>query len=310
MKKIGVGLVVVLTLASASAAQAEDLRHHRIFGDANVGSVDSASLAETAAVEKACSFNVMSRRGPDPEDLAACEAAASRLEKRGIAAAPAIFAALDKEKVSYYAKRRLYDALARTRDTRLVEPLIAGMARIASRRVGAREFEGEMIHQTLGELSRAQVGERAPWVKTARRSDHEEAISQAIDWRLWHEEHRGVAHEKLAADRLADARAHAADKDAERAFGAVRYLLEHQPKEGLEAARVLGERRDLPREGRDNLNYHMREAIEAANAAAHAADPTPAPAAEPKPVVVPAKAAPAKSKPQVQAPKAPGKVGS
>lgn len=307
MKKIGVGLVVALTLASAGAAQAEDMRQHRIFGDAKMGSVDHAALAESAAVERACTFNVMSRRGPDPEDLAACEAAAARLEKRGIAAAPAIFASLDKANVSYYAKRRFYELLARTKDTRLIEPLIGGMARIASRGLDARGFEAEMIDQTLGEITRAPVGERAPWVKGVARSQRDGAITLAVDWRLWHAEHRDVSHEKLAADRLADARAHAGDKDAARAFGAVRYLLEREPAEGLEAAQALQDRKDLPREGKDNLGYYMRQANSEIEAAARAAERAAEPKTKP---LAPRKAvSPSKAKPQVKAP-ATGQIGS
>jgi hypothetical protein len=312
MKTIGVGLVVALTLASAGAAHAEDLTHHRVFGDAGVGPADSAALAETAAVEKACSFNVMSRRGPDPEDVAACEAATARLMKRGVAAAPAIFASLDKEKVSYHAKQRLYDLLARTHDTQLVEPLIRGMARIASRKLDAREWETGMIHRALGEISRAPVNEPAPWVQATRRSPQAESISQTIDWRLWHEAHRGVSHDKLAADRLADARAHAADKDSARAFGAVSYLLEREPKEGLAAAQALLDRgAKLPNEGRQALDYMMGRATYEMKAAAEAAKAAAEPAAAPAQALTPrVKSSPAKSKAPAKAPKKQGKVGS
>ena len=312
MKKIGVGLVVALTLASAGAAQAEDLTHHRVFGDVKVGPADSASLAEAAAVEKACSFSVMSRRGPDPEDVAACEAASARLMKRGVAAAPAIFASLDKDnnKVNYHAKQRLYDLLARTHDTQLVEPLIRGMARIASRKTSAREWETGMIHRALGEISRAPVSESAPWVRASKRSTRDESVMQAFDWRLWHEEHRGVSHDKLAADRLADARAHAADKDNARAFGAVNYLLEHEPKEGLAAAQALLDRGKLPNEGKQALDYTMDrvtyEMKAAADAAKAAAEPAAAPALAPPQV----KSSPGKSKAPPRATKKPGRIGS
>lgn len=309
MKTIGVGLVVALTLASAGAAHAEDLTRHRVFGDAKVGSADSGALSEAAAVEKACAFNVMSRRGPDPEDMAACEAASARLMKRGVAAAPAIFASLDKDKVSYHAKQRLYNLLAQTHDTQLVEPLIRGMARIASRKLDAREWETDMIHRTLGELSRAPVSERAPWAQVTRRSPQAQSISQAIDWRLWHEEHRGVSHDKLAADRLADARAHAADKDNARAYGAVSYLLEHEPKEGLAAAQALRDRGALPDEGLRALEYLMDRTTYEMNAAAEAAKAAPEAAPRPAPAPPPAKS-PGKSRAPKKVTKKPGRVGS
>lgn len=308
MKTIGVGLVMALTLASAGAAHAEDLTHHRVFGDAKVGPADSAAVAETAAVEKACSFNVMSRRGPDPEEMAACEAATARLMKRGVAAAPAIFASLDKAKVSYHAKQRLYDLLARTHDTQLVEPLIRGMARIASRKLDAREWETGMIHRALGELSRAPVNEHAPWVQSTRRSPQADAIAQTIDWRLWHEAHRGVSHDKLAADRLADARAHAADKDHARAFGAVSYLLEREPKEGLAAAKALLDRDDLPEEGRRSMDHLVGKATYEMTAAAEAAKKGAEPVAAPTPRQV--KSSPGKPKAPKKATKKTGLVGS
>lgn len=310
MKTIGFGLVVALTLASAGAAHAEDLSRHRVFGDVKVGPADSAALAESAAVEKACSFNVMSRRGPDPEEMAACEAATARLMKRGVAAAPAIFASLDKDKVSYHAKQRLYDLLARTHDTKLVEPLIRGMARIASRNLDAREWETGMIHRALGELSRAPVNESAPWAQATRRSSQADAIAQTIDWRLWHEAHRGVSHDKLAADRLADARAHAADKDTARAFGAVRYLLEHEPKEGLAAAQALLEREGLPDKGRITLDYLKGRATDEMAAAARAAKKGVEPAAAPTPAPRQVKSSPSKSNAPKKATKKTGLVGS
>lgn len=310
MKTIGVGLVVALTLASAGAAHAEDRSRHRVFGDAKMGSADSAALAEAAAVEKACSFNVMSRRGPDPEEMAACEAATARLMKRGVAAAPAIFASLDKDKVSYHAKQRLYDLLARTHDTQLVEPLIRGMARIASRKLDAREWETGMIHRALGELSRAPVNETAPWVQATRRSPQADAIAQTIDWRIWHEAHRGVSHDKLAADRLADARAHAADKDHARAFGAVSYLLEREPNEGLAAAKALLDRDDLPDEGRRAMDYLMGRATYEMTAAAEAAKKGAEPVAAPNEGPRRLKSSPGKPKAPKQAPKKSGLVGS
>jgi hypothetical protein len=319
MKKIGFGVAVAVVLASAGAAQAEDLRVHRVFGDAGLGSPDSAMVAETAAVEKDCAFNVMSRRGPDPEDVAVCEVAAAKLMKRGAAAAPAILASLDKPSVGYHAKQRLYEVLAQTHDTRMVEPLLRAMARIASGRIDVREPEIRMIDRALAELTRAPVTDEIPWLRGTAHSDHYRAIQRTFDWRLWHEDHRGVSHQKLAADRLADARAHADDANTARAFGAVGYLLHYEPTEGYGAAQALLDRGDVPDEGKRMLEYQMAEATQAMSSAEVEALPLPksvAPAAPPAP---PSELSPGKSKPppppppqqqQPKAPKKPGRVGA
>ena len=287
-------LGIILCAASttlAGAARAES-PVGRVYGDAAVGDPADAA-AEAAAVEKRCAFNVMSRRGPDPSEVEACEGAVARLERRGPEAAAAIFAVLDHDRAGWHAKQRLYHALARTHDARAIEPLIRGMARIATRKLGERDWEIGMIDAALRELTRASAGERAPWEQAPVRAPHDDAVDQVIDWRLWHERHLGRSHEELAAERLADARAHAADPDAARAYQAVEYLLRYAPAEGAPAARALLDRADLPTAGRPPLEQAAEQADRDTAAAAQPLAPEVSPkrskSAPPAPKRAPAK---------------------
>ena len=122
-----------LALGGAGAAQAENklpAGETSVFRDAELGRSSPAAKWEVTRVQKDCAFHVMSREGPSMAEMTRCEAAVSKLVRRGAAAAPAVLAALDDEKTEWGPRHRLYDVLARTADARLVEPLIRGMARI------------------------------------------------------------------------------------------------------------------------------------------------------------------------------------
>lgn len=258
------GVLGVFSAAPASAeVSAPADPSARIFDDAGFNAANAkAARAEIAIVERDCSRSEMMREGPSPEEMARCQAATAKLTRRGVAAVGPILAALDEDGASWNVRNQLYQILARTHDTRLVEPLVRGMARIAMRKLPNREWEADLIHEALVELTRAPVSEVTPWARGTLRSARQEQISRVVDWRLWLEENRGASHAELASKRLEDERAHVEDADPARAFRAARYLLTREPAEGLLAVGKVAGRPDLPKDGQNELDWRAEQARE------------------------------------------------
>jgi hypothetical protein len=247
-RRMGLGAVLVVVLASG-VASAEDRRASRVYDDTGLDK-PSAIAREVASMEKACAFyDSMSRMGPDPKAVAVCDQAVSKVERRGPAAAGLLLASVDKGN-SWYVKQRAYQLIGKSGDTRLIESLVRGLARIATRKL-EREDEIGMIDAALAELTHASPDARAPWDAEAPVSaEPEAAVARVFEWRIWHEQHRNVSHAELAARALEQARAGVASSDPRKAYEGVTHLLRYVPEEGLLAApRVLAGGR-LPEEGR------------------------------------------------------------
>jgi hypothetical protein len=238
----------------------------RVYDDAGFEAPKSKALAhEIASVQATCDFNELSREGPRPGDVVACEAAVSKVIHRGSAAIGPVLAALDSPQTQGSARRRLYDVLARTRDTRLIEPLIRGMARIATRELDARMWEVRAIHDTLLAITHAPIRETLPGRKERRTTSHRTSIDMVVDWRLWLADHEGKSHEELVQERLTNELAHAEDPDRHRAYRAVSYLLRERRAEGIAAGRKLLERPEVTSFMRGRLESAIREAEAAQN---------------------------------------------
>lgn len=252
-------------LAFTATAQAgEDVGPaFRVFGDASgLPASTKAAAAEVQNVTKRCDYHEYSRMGPSPEEIAACEAAVARMVKHGPAMIAPAFAALDNRNTPTGARARLYNALARTRDMGLAEPLIKGMARIASRKLTQRSWEFQLIERAVESISRADLSVEAPWEPGVSMSSEREALHRAFSWRMWLEKNRGRSHDELAAEALAKARAEVEDADPVKAYKAVHHLLNYAEEEGIAAADKLQKRTDLPEDAHETLRWEMQEAKE------------------------------------------------
>jgi len=194
---------------------------------------------EVARVEKSCNFHMMSRMGPDPKEVAACDAAMSALKARGPGAAAAILAALDREETGYGARSRLYTALARVGDGATAELMVDGMAKIATGKLQGRLYEVDSMEGVVRDITKAEPEPRAPWTPEPVVDPYRKLTGDVIAWRLVSRANAGKTPQQVETERLADARAHAADPDVERAYRAIRYLKDHAPDEALSAADAL-----------------------------------------------------------------------
>lgn len=281
---LGAALGIAGVLGAGAASASVDARWGapRVYDDAGFEAPKSgkAIALEMAAVNARCTYSELSREGPRPSDMAACEAAVSKVIQRGSEAIGPILAALDNQRTQWGTRRRLYDVLARTKDTRLAEPLIRGMARITTRKIETRAWEVWAIHDVLSELTHAPVHERLPGYKTRHVASKRRALDLVVDWRLWLEGREGKSHDELVLERTNDELAHAEDPDAQRAYRAVSYLLRARRAEGIAAGKKLLEREDFSKNLVEQLKYQIVRAEDArTKAVAAKKSPGPAPAA-------------------------------
>jgi hypothetical protein len=223
---------MVVPLLSARSALAEE-SWGKIYDQSGPGTVGKQ---EVARVEKSCNFRMMSRMGPDPREVAACDGAIKQLQARGAAAVPAILAALDREEVGYGARSRLYTALARVGDATVADRVVDGMAKIASGKMQGRLYEVDSMEEVVREITKAEPEGRAPWVPEPVVDPYRKLTDDVVSWRLVAKANAGKTPQQVESERLADARAHVNDPDVEKAYKAIRYLKDHEPDEALKAA--------------------------------------------------------------------------
>jgi hypothetical protein len=254
MNRALLGVVALVTSSLvASTAAAEDTWQSVFETDGPV----RAGRFEVGLVEKHCSFQMMSRMGPDPKEVAACDASVARLSARGASAVPAILASLDSEGTSHSARERLYAALAKSGDPAVAAKMIDAMAKVAQNRVERRAYEAVQMEEVAKTILRAAPSERAPWVRDV--ADPYVAITdQVIAWRVHQRDNAGKSLDDVAAERLAKARAEKADPDAQKAFLAVRHLIEVDPVEGRAAAEALELRYPKEEGVEDSVRQHVR----------------------------------------------------
>lgn len=245
---IGAALGALLLVAATPArAESEWVKIFDVEGEPKVARL------EVARVTKLCDFHVMSRMGPDPRELAACEGAMKGLAARGTAAAPAVMAAIDREETPFAARFRLYAALAATGDRAIAERMIDALAKLATTdEANLRDHEAHEIDATAEAILRVTPEERAPWSHRSEVADGRRWTNRVFAWRALLRDNPGATPDQLEAARLARARAEQASPDLERAFIATRYLVEKDPVAGGRAAEALAKRIDeAPAEARE-----------------------------------------------------------
>lgn len=229
------GALFAVSMLSAGSALAEE-SWGKIFDESGPGKVGKQ---EVARVEKSCNFHMMSRMGPDPREVAACDGAIKALQARGPSAVPAILAALDREDVGYGARSRLYTALARVGDASVADKMVDGMAKIATGKMQGRLYEVDSMEEVVRDITKAAPEERAPWIAAPVVDPYRKLTDDVVAWRQVAKANAGKTPQEVADARLADARAHANDPDVERAYQAVRYLKDNAPEEAMQAADAL-----------------------------------------------------------------------
>lgn len=233
-----------LTAAPAAYADAstDDAHHMHLYHDVKLGPVSPEARRAVREVIQSCAFSMMARIGPSPRDRARCDHAAEQASKLPDAARASLLA-LESTETGNTARYRLYDVVARSGDLELAEPLAKAFGRLRQDRMFMMGDEAYPIEHTLAALTYAQVDERAPWER------HERTNRERSDeWTAFLAAHRGQTREQLRAARESDARAHAADRDAGRAYFAAGFLAS-QPDtraEGRTALEQLLARADLP----------------------------------------------------------------
>lgn len=257
----------VVSMGRAFAEEAAPVRE-RVFDDVVFEEPRAQKKMielELKSLQSKCSFqNVFSREGPPAWEVRACEAAVAVVARRGSSAISGILRVLDQDGTSFQTRRRLYDVLARTKDARLIEPLVRGMARIATRNLSRREWELSALEDALAELSQSSVHEALPGVGQARQvSQRRRALDVVVDYRLWLDDNAGLSYEELVEKRTADELAHVNDENVERAYRAILYLLKRKNAVGIEAGAKFGEREDVPDGLKRVLAYRLLEAKKA-----------------------------------------------
>jgi hypothetical protein len=281
MRKVLLGAMALATsMLAASPALAETSTWQKVF---EVDGPSKSGSAEVAQVQQRCNFRMMSRMGPDPKEVAACDAAVKQLARRGDAAVPAILTALDAESTSYTSRDRLYAALAESKDPAVAAKMIDAMAKVATGRVEDRTYEAQQMEEVARSILHTNPGERAPWVEEAKRDPYERLTERVVGWRVLQRETAGKTADELAGARLSDARSHKSDRDIERAYLSVRYLMTREPAEARTAAEELLARLPPPAFGvkdelatvrrhleslRRTAEFHEREAASEARAKA------------------------------------------
>lgn len=263
-------LLTVLGLLPAGRAHAEEAAPLRdpVFEDVSFEEPRAPKKMielELKAVQSKCVFSRFSREGPSLAEVRVCEGAVAQVARRGPAAIGAIFKALDDGNTTWEAKRRLYDLLARTKDTRLIEPLVRGLSRITARHLKNREWELSVMQDALSELSQAPIREALPGIPDTRQvSLRRRTLDVIVDYRYWLEQNAGLSYDELVAKRTAEEIEHVNDENIERSYRAILYLLKHKNAAGIEAGAKFAGREDVPENLRRVVGYQVEAAKKAA----------------------------------------------
>ena len=251
---------VLLSLGSSlclpAAARADD-KKVRLYAELAHGEKPVAANPNLdralSQVLKSCWYSEYSRGGPPRRDVVKCNQAEKRLIAFGVAAANAGLAALDREETGAALRERLYDVAARNGDLSTVKALGTALERLgkaprADIKTADRQGEGLEIESTLARLTFANIGERAPWEGEITWN----AIPAAAPWQAWIAGHENSPPSAWLADRITEARAHAADSDLRTAFIAARFLAMHgaTQKEGIAALKAVLHRKGATEEQR------------------------------------------------------------
>jgi hypothetical protein len=248
---LGLGLVGGVASADGSIDDPK-----RLFEVSSL-SIDSKARTAIEGVEKGCQYSMMSRIGPRPGELARCNQAEQKALSYGPAAARAAIARLDEPRVTRTAQWRLYDVIARAGDVELVEPLIAGLAKLERLKTSPRQMEAYRIVTTLEGITHAGLREQVPW--TTEGQNVLDGKTSAT-WRDWLTTHRGKTRGELLGERMKAARAQLTDGDLATAFLAARFVASQPGSrlEGQSAMTVLLKREHLSQQQRQAITYALQ----------------------------------------------------
>ena len=232
---------------ASAPAQAKTVETTKPFDASKLGARDAASDKEVERVNERCVSDPFSREGPSPQETAKCNLAVARLVARGKKAAPSILAALNakNEDASYYGKGRLLFALGKIDDKKVRKALVDGFAAIAKEEMEDQTDIVYQIPETLEAMMGAAPETPAPWKDASVTDAWQEHRQTAARWKSFVEANEAQSRKQISQDRFAQARKEKADKDPEKAYRAIAFLLSRSPNEALKAAKAYQKRDDL-----------------------------------------------------------------
>lgn len=213
-------VVLALSLLAAPRARASADRPYPLY-DVDAAKLEPSAKAAVEEASRVCTVSTMSRMGPSPGAVAACNAATGKAIALGTPAAYAALAALDTGDPTARAIASLYDIVGRSGDLALVEPLIRALEREDKQGLGnPRQFERNLIADALAALTYTEL-----------------RGTPAVQWRAWSNEHPNPSRATLRTARLAAVEVQIATGRVEEIVEAARFLAT-QPG-GATRARVL-----------------------------------------------------------------------
>jgi hypothetical protein len=232
---------------ASAPAQAKTVEMTKPFDGSKLGSRDAASDKEVARVNERCVSDPFSREGPSPQENARCNLAVARLVARGKKAAPSILAALNEKSddASYYASNRLLFALGKIDDKKVRKALVDGFVAIAKDEMEDQTDIVYQIPETLEAMMGAAPDTAAPWKDASVTDAWQEHRQTAARWRSFVEANEGQSRKQIAQEHLSQARKEKGDKDPEKAYRAIAFLISRSPNEALKAAKAYQKRDDL-----------------------------------------------------------------
>lgn len=202
---------------------------------------DEAVQKAITKLESACAYSMMSRIGPTPGQMRACNDAEDQLVAMGRPAAEAALARLDDPSMRSAARHRLYDTVGRVGDLAMVEPVLRGLDRIAAEGIGGpHQWEKEQLVGVLRQLTYADP-----------------KGSPELAWRAWWNDHKTLTRPQLFALRVDAARKEASDADEAKATDSAMFLANQGEtrKEGLDALRLILARPSLTAARKQLIQY-------------------------------------------------------
>jgi hypothetical protein len=219
--KTTLALVALCLAATPRAWAASEM--YRLY-DVDPHGLDPKAVKAIRDVVGSCAVSEMSRMGPSPQQVAACNATVASAVALGPPAVLAALARLDEGTISGRAVGALYDIVRRSGDIELIEPLVRALEREDPHGIGnPRQYERTFIVEALGWITYTEL-----------------KGTPAIQWRTWATAHPHPSRSVLLAERLAQVEAQIASGKLEDIVEAARFL-GTQAGGAIRARRLLDE---------------------------------------------------------------------
>lgn len=215
------------------------------FDVGELGPIDPRAAKAIEKLAQECVASPFARDGMDARQEAKCNAAVSGVVAQGTKGASAIFAALNDQLTTYYARDRLFFALSKMDDEVVRDVTIRGMARINTDKMTAYARDRWQLDETLRSMMGAGPEPALPWEATKVRDAWAEGKANAMAWRIFQRKNEGKTRAEIRKEHLASARTNKADQSFAKSYRAISYLVAESPREAMNAAKEMLKRSDL-----------------------------------------------------------------